>query len=453
MSYGKVVQGFKHYFGHTLDNGEDLGAYFGSPSTEPVIARPAERAPTDQQGRTDTNSLDWILWRDEGKQYSERVKKLKSNRTTIFITIFTQCSRGVITKLEALDQYKARSDNFDVVWLLQQLRDICNQFEKTEQRHLGLFRAMLTVVNHRQGANQTTSDYYDTLIDLIDVYEAYGGKLQNPPDRILTGDAYRQMTEDQLESAMRQYAIATMLIENADDGRYGSLKKDLRNHFSRGTDQYPHQTGTDADAQLIWHHDDANMKRRPNRKAKKDGGRGRGGGGGRGTGGRGGRNNSGINASTGQQSVSHHITLAQLVSDHFPHGIPSNNVMLDSESTVNVFCNDALLTNVHDVDSVLHIISNGGTTESAHQHGHFAGVGSVWYGNSIANILSMSRVRQAGCRIFMDTDTAATVFLRLTKGHVMEFHEHSSGLYLHDAGNANLPSTAVTATSQPVHKL
>ena len=223
MSYGKVVQGFKHYFSRTLDNAEDLRAYFGSPSTEPVIARPAERAPTDQQGRTDTNSLDWILWPDEGQQYSEQIKKLKSNRTTIFSTIFTQCSHGVVTKLEALDQYKTRSDNIDVVWLLQQLRDICYQFEKTEQRHLGLFRAMLAVVNCCQGANQTTSDYYDTLIDLIDVYEAYGGKLQNPHNGILTGDTYKQMTEDQLDSTMRQYAIATMLIENADDGRYGSL--------------------------------------------------------------------------------------------------------------------------------------------------------------------------------------------------------------------------------------
>ena len=39
------------------------------------------------------------------------------------------------------------------------------------------------------------------------------------------------------------------------------------------------------------------------------------------------------------------------------------------------------------------------------------------------------------------------MFLRLTNGHTMEFHEHPSGLYLHDAGNASQHSTAVTATT------
>ena len=226
-SYGKIIQGFKHYFGRTLDNGEDLGAYFGTPSTEPIIARPAEQAPTDQQGRNDTNSLEWILWRDEGKQYSEQVKKLKSNRTTIFSTIFTQCSRGVMAKLEALEDYKGRSDAYDVAWLFQQLRDICNQFKKTEQRHLGLFRAMLAVVKYRQGQHQTTSANYDTLMDLVGVYEGYGGKLHNPATDILTGDEYNQMTEEQLDAAMRDLDLATIIIENSDDARYGNLMKDL----------------------------------------------------------------------------------------------------------------------------------------------------------------------------------------------------------------------------------
>ena len=208
----KRVQGYKHYFGRTLDNGEDLGAYFGTPSAEPIIPRPAEPAPTDQQGRS---------------------------------TVFTQCSRGVVAKLEALDDYKDRSDEYDVAWLFQQLGDICNQFEKTEQRHLGLFRAMLAVVNHRQNQHQTTSDYYDTLMDLVSVYEAYGGQLHNPADNILTDGDYAQMTTEQLDAAMRDYAIATIIIENSDDARYSALKKDLCNHYSRGTDQYP-RTGSDA---------------------------------------------------------------------------------------------------------------------------------------------------------------------------------------------------------------
>ena len=227
---------------------------------------------------------------------------------------------------------------------------------------------MLAVVNHRQNQHQTTSDYYDTLMDLVSVYEAYGGQLHNPADNILTDGDYAQMTTEQLDAAMRDYAIATIIIENSDDARYSALKKDLRNHYSRGTDQYP-RTGTDAYAQLIAHHDDSNMKRRPNRKPDKGGG-GRGGKGGRNGGGRGGRNN---NSSTGT-SVSQ-ITLAQTVSDHFPTRIPSNCIMLDSESTVHVFSNANMLSNIRDADSVLHIISNGGTSESAHQQGTFAGVG------------------------------------------------------------------------------
>ena len=56
-------------------------------------------------------------------------------------------------------------------------------------------------------------------MDLVEVYEAYRGKLHNPATDILTltGDEYNQLTEEQLDAAMRDYALATIIIENSDD--------------------------------------------------------------------------------------------------------------------------------------------------------------------------------------------------------------------------------------------
>ena len=70
--------------------------------------------------------------------------------------------------------------------------------------------------------------------------------------------------------------------------------------------------------------------------------------------------------------------------------IPKTWVLLDNQTTVDVFCNVDLLDNICPAENTLDIRSNSGTTSTSYQ-GDLPGYGTVWYHpEGIANILSLS---------------------------------------------------------------
>ena len=76
-------------------------------------------------------------------------------------------------------------------------------------------------------------------------------------------------------------------------------------------------------------------------------------------------------------------------SNHDKAAIPKSWILLDSQSTVDVFSNKKLITNIRDSKHVLTLHCNAGKI-SVNQKGDLRGYGTVWYyPDSIANILSL----------------------------------------------------------------
>jgi hypothetical protein len=70
--------------------------------------------------------------------------------------------------------------------------------------------------------------------------------------------------------------------------------------------------------------------------------------------------------------------------------LPQEWILLNNQSTVDIFCNKALLKNVREVKKVMNIICNAGVTRT-NMVGDLEGYGTVWYNaKGIANILSLS---------------------------------------------------------------
>jgi hypothetical protein len=74
--------------------------------------------------------------------------------------------------------------------------------------------------------------------------------------------------------------------------------------------------------------------------------------------------------------------------------VPQNWILLDNQSTVDVFSNKRLLKNINKADTTMNIKCNAGVTKN-NMVGDLAGYGRVWYNEKgIANILSMSKVEE-----------------------------------------------------------
>ena len=83
----------------------------------------------------------------------------------------------------------------------------------------------------------------------------------------------------------------------------------------------------------------------------------------------------------------HHVQL-----NTFPNPLFDQNwILLNSESTIHVFNNATMLTNMqhHPGGKTLMVCLNGGSQES-HMVGHFGNI-DIWYNpDSLANILSLT---------------------------------------------------------------
>jgi hypothetical protein len=223
---------------------------------------------------------------------------------------------------------------------------------------------------------------------------------------------------------MRDRYCAVLFLRNADHHRFALLKSELSNDFAKGRDEYPTSL---TEAHQLFISRAPNMPSKPmstgpNRHVRPDGGRG----GGRGTSpGRGGR--------TGRTFVQVALCLAQM-DNHFPNGIPNHYVLLDSDSTVSIFSNADLLSDIHEVDEPLFLETNGGGYQVSTQRGTLKDFGLVWYNpESIANVLSLAQVR-LHCRVTMDTADLPAFHVHKRDGSRSTlFAEHESGLYLYDA--------------------
>jgi len=127
--------------------------------------------------------------------------------------------------------------------------------------------------------------------------------------------------------------------------------------------------------------------------------------------------------------------------------IPRLWVLLDSPSTVSVFCNASLLTQIRPCKVPLIVLTNGGWQTSNHV-GEVQNFGTVWYNpDSLANILSLAEVR-CKYRVTMDSALEPSMCVHWSDGTIMKFIEYASGLYYHDTA-ANIKPSSKPVSGYP----
>ena len=105
------------------------------------------------------------------------------------------------------------------------------------------------------------------------------------------------------------------------------------------------------------------------------------------------------------------------------------SILIDTGSTFSVIKNADMLLNIHDSNTTLTAVTNGGK-QRHNMEGDLPGFFEVWYNpKSKLNILAWSDVRKV-FRITSDTLINNSIFVHVAKDKVMKFKEVQSGLYM-----------------------
>jgi len=302
-----------------------------------------------------------------------------------------------------------------------------------------------------QGKHLTTQAYLELFQNMHDVIVHSGGSIGHEPGieaavAAETGAVIATMTKaqgDALSKTAQERYLAVAFLLGSDRSRYGRLIKNLENDYLQGTNHYPTTVTGAYNLLTNWKQDPRNLMRAigpandgvsftnvdtgeqddPNEVILANNGQ-KGLGSGR-------RDKSHITChkckkkghyanecderesgaamlmdgiAEGEFDTDEHFQFHQHDSGTALHNgtkgrVPKTWILLDNQSTVDVFHNAALLTNIRKNKTYMDIHCNAGVT-STNMIGELSGYGTVWYQpKGIANILSLARVKKLGYRV------------------------------------------------------
>ena len=228
-----------------------------------------------------------LIFAEEGKAHVARQSQYRQNRPKAAALIMGRCTDRLKTKLQQRSDWDKIEK--DPVLLLAAIKEHAMNYEATQYRMKTITDALKNMVNLKQNADESLTDYLKRSKAATDVLYSHVGKRFCFP-KLVEADKDYAATETRLENAIasqnqaaQQQAMkditaieskvtdefrAFLFMENADRTKYGSLLTVLETQHSLGNDQYP-KSLVDAHTVLANHNFDPEyFKSRDKRKEK-----------------------------------------------------------------------------------------------------------------------------------------------------------------------------------------
>ena len=383
----------KNYVGRTYKCAGDITGAITA-LVVPVIAEPEE--PDDPDNR-----IEFKKWEKEYDEYRKTKKTLEDNVKSLYSLVWGQCSESMQQKVESLATFEAIETASNGIALLAAIKNTSYDYQSQKYRIESITDALYRLMTLRQ--NQlSVQQYYESFTNLLSVYIHCGGSTEPDPGCMKyvagkLGIAVADLTAAQ-KTEIREMTWANWFVNHSDKNRFGSLTIALHNDYLNGNDNYP-KTMTDAYTRLINYKDPLSGIRANNtstgvsftndgveQKQKK-----------------GKRNkdhitchkckqtghyanectgapNETVNATTanteaednatetadsGECKHDHVSSTSQFTLTNVSHQIPSTWILLDNQSTIDVFSNKNLLSNIHTCDRIMNIHCNAGVKQTS----------------------------------------------------------------------------------------
>ena len=488
--YNKTLDALKTYVTQKCKLPELYMSLFDSTPTNPTADKPKDLDPKDHD-----TAYKVSLYMVEYKEYTENARELRNGLLTIFQCVWGQSTEPLRSKLRALEDFDEKRKNNDCAWLLKEIKSLHYKYEGKKDVSLSIADSIMSLYTTYQ-TRMTLPGFYDSFRNKVDVITHQGGDVGTHPSLV-----HKELRENNLDSiaerleqgkehkltesewkqvktartTARERYLAKVFLRTVNRRKYGPLIYELENGHTRGLDVLPKTVtaayemclhdrrvshGGDASEQgLLFAQNGRGPPSGPPiagtdgvfRRTMRCFG----------------CNRDGHivpqcpftatqspddpppNSATGvsnclvgyvrELSRDSGFSFAQV-----PPTVPSSWILLDSQSSHNIFCSAHLLTDIkHCGHNGLTTYSNGGSQHTT-MIGHYPPLNlDVWYNpESIANILSLSAVEDVA-RVSLDSscESAFTVH----SNPIMKFSRRHLNLYAFDTAHP-----VVNITKQPL---